>query len=62
MYAATICSGKQTNSFMLTFMNSPGRSLVHFGEYNTKMLFCKIFWSFLQTTITKNFDNFINYF
>ena len=48
MHAAIICSSKRTDSFMSTFMNSPGRSLILFGKCNTKTLFCNFFGRFCK--------------
>ena len=47
-HAAIICSGIQAHSFMSTFMNSPGRSLIIFGDYNAKTLFCNFFGRFCK--------------
>ena len=40
MHAAIICLGIQTDSFTSTIIHSSGRSLIPFGQYNTKRLFC----------------------
>ena len=47
-HAAIVCSGKRADSFMWAFMNSPGRSLILFGEYNTETLFCNFFGLFCK--------------
>ena len=50
-HTAIFCLGKRTDSFMSTFENSPGHSLILFGKYNAKKLFSNFFARFLQTTI-----------
>ena len=61
-HAAIVYCGIRTDSSMSTFMNSPGRSLILFGEYNTKTLFCNFFVCFSKLLSKINLIIFIEHF
>ena len=61
-HAAIICCGIRIDSFMSTLMNSPGRTLILFGECNTKTLFWNFFGCFCKLLSKINSIIFIKHF